>query len=126
MSELEREENLESDDKEESAAVQVAAPALSKKYVVLGFVMGVFLAALYLVCIAVLSNKLQAAEELVRYYKMRQFGIITRSSAPRELLDFYCASSIGIRRCFLRRHPCRWLLQILNCIVRMKELQSFS
>ena len=52
MSELEREENLESDDKEESAAVQVAAPALSKKYVVLGFVMGVFLAALYLVCIA--------------------------------------------------------------------------
>ena len=120
LSELEREENLESDDKEESAAVQVAAPALSKKYVVLGFVMGVFLAALYLVCIAVLSNKLQAAEELVRYYKMRQFGIITREQ------DFYCASSIGIRRCFLRRHPCRWLLQILNCIVRMKELQSFS
>ena len=88
LSELEREENLESDDKEESAAVQVAAPALSKKYVVLGFVMGVFLAALYLVCIAVLSNKLQAAEELVRYYKMRQFGIITREQRTKGITGF--------------------------------------
>ena len=55
---------------------------------VLGFVMGVFLAALYLVCIAVLSNKLQAAEELVRYYKMRQFGIITREQRTKGITGF--------------------------------------
>ena len=73
LSELEREENLESDDKEESATVQDAAPALSKKYVV---------------CIAVLSNKLQAAEELVRYYKMRQFGIITREQRTKGITGF--------------------------------------
>ena len=126
LSELEREENLESDDKEEAAAVQVAAPALSKKYVVLGFVMGVFLAALYLVCIAVLSNKLQAAEELVRYYKMRQFGIITRGAAHQGNTGFLLRIKYRNQKSFLRRHPCRWLLQILNCIVRMKELQSFS
>ena len=54
------------DDESANASVTVSAPVLSKKYIVLGFVMGVFLAALYLVCVAVLSNKLQEAEEKLR------------------------------------------------------------
>lgn len=88
LNELEREENLTADNEKDTEVVKVAAPALSKKYVVLGFVMGVFLAALYLVCIAVLSNKLQAAEELVRYYKLRQFGIITKEQRTKGITGF--------------------------------------
>ena len=126
LSELEREENLESDDKEESAAVQVAAPALSKKYVVLGFVMGVFLAALYLVCIAVLSNKLQAAEELVRYYKMRQFGIITREQRTKGITGFLLRIKYRNQKMLSPEASLQMASSILNCIVRMKELQSFS
>lgn len=88
LNELEREDKLVSDDETDMTEVQIAAPALSKKYVVLGFVMGAFLAALYLVCIAVLSNKMQAAEELVRFYKLRQFGIITKEQRTRGITGF--------------------------------------
>ena len=79
----------ESDSKTEAEdAVVAATPVFSKKYVVLGFVMGIFLAALYLVCVAVLSNKLQEAEELVRFYKLRQFGILTQNKGSKGLTGF--------------------------------------
>ena len=67
---------------------------------VLGFVMGVFLAALYLVCIAVLSNKLQEQRNWCDTIRCVSLVLSPGSSAPRELLDFYCASSIGIRNAF--------------------------
>lgn len=77
------------DDESTNADVTVSVPALSKKYIVLGFVMGVFLAALYLVCVAVLSNKLQEAEELVRFYKtLRQFGILTQGKGAKDFTGF--------------------------------------
>ena len=85
LNELEREEALDSDEEKDTAEVQALAPVFSKKYIVLGFVMGLFLAALYLVCIAVLSNKLQAAEELVRFYKLRQFGIVTKEQRTKGI-----------------------------------------
>ena len=65
-------ENETADEETVPETVEVPAPVFSKKYVVLGFVMGIFLAALYLVCVAVLSNKLQEAEELVRFYKLSE------------------------------------------------------
>lgn len=76
------------DDESANADVTVSAPVLSKKYIVLGFVMGVFLAALYLVCVAVLSNKLQEAEELVRFYKLRQFGVLTQGKGAKGFTGF--------------------------------------
>lgn len=75
-------------DEDTTVVAEAAAPALSKKYVVLGFVMGAFLAALYLVCVAVLSNKLQEAEELVRFYRLRQFGILTQGKGSKGLTGF--------------------------------------
>lgn len=79
----------ESDSKTEAEDTVVATtPVFSKKYVILGFVMGIFLAALYLVCVAVLSNKLQEAEELVRFYKLRQFGILTQNKGAKGLTGF--------------------------------------
>ena len=79
----------ESDSKTEAEdAVVATTPVFSKKYVILGFVMGIFLAALYLVCVAVLSNKLQEAEELVRFYKLRQFGILTQNKGSKGLTGF--------------------------------------
>ena len=69
-------------------AVVAATPVFSKKYVVLGFVMGIFLAALYLVCVEILSNKLQEAEELVRFYKLRQFGILTQNKGSKGFTGF--------------------------------------
>ena len=76
-------ENETADEETVPETVEVSAPVFSKKYVVLGFVMGIFLAALYLVCVAVLSNKLQEAEELVRFYKLRQFGILTQNKGSK-------------------------------------------
>lgn len=76
------------DDESANADVTVSAPVLSKKYIVLGFVMGAFLAALYLVCMAVLSNKLQEAEKLVRFYKLRQFGVLTQGKGAKGLTGF--------------------------------------
>ena len=79
----------ESDSKTEAEdAVVAATPVFSKKYVVLGFGMGIFLAALYLVCVEILSNKLQEAEELVRFYKLRQFGILTQNKGSKGFTGF--------------------------------------
>lgn len=81
-------ERADETEAEETAPVTVNPPVFSKKYVVLGFVMGIFLAALYLVCVAVLSNKLQQAEELVRFYKLRQFGILTQGKGSKGITGF--------------------------------------
>lgn len=81
-------ENETVDEETVPETVEVSAPVFSKKYVVLGFVMGIFLAALYLVCVAVLSNKLQEAEELVRFYKLRQFGILTQNKGSKGINGF--------------------------------------
>lgn len=72
-------------DEETSIVTNVATPVFSKKYIVLGFVMGAFLAVLYLICVAVLSNKLQDAEELVQFYSLRQFGILTQVKGSKGL-----------------------------------------
>ena len=37
---------------------------------------------------AVLSNKLQQAEELVRFYKLRQFGILTQGKGSKGITGF--------------------------------------
>ena len=84
----EERENETTDETVAPEKVEVTAPTFSKKYVVLGFVMGIFLAALYLVCVAVLSNKLQEAEELVRFYKLRQFGILTQNKGSKGINGF--------------------------------------
>ena len=81
-------ERADETEAEETAPVTVNPPVFSKKYVVLGFVMGIFLAALYLVCVAVLSNKLQQAEELVCFYKLRQFGILTQGKGSKGITGF--------------------------------------
>ena len=110
-------ENETADEETVPETVEVSAPVFSKKYVVLGFVMGIFLAALYLVCVAVLSNKLQEAEELVRFYKLRQFGILTQNKGSKGIngkllsaeasvqlaisnIELYCKNE-GITKLFL-------------------------
>lgn len=82
------EERADATEEETPEPVAVSAPVLSKKYIVLGLVMGIFLAALYLVCVAVLSNKLQQAEELVRFYKLRQFGVLTQGKGAKGITGF--------------------------------------
>lgn len=76
-------------DKDVSVAEEeLQKPGLSKKYVVLGFLAGLFLAVMVLVCIDVMSNKLQAAEELVDYFKLRQFGILVKDDRARGINGF--------------------------------------
>lgn len=82
------EERDDETDVDAPESTDVSAPVFSKKYVVLGFVMGIFLAAMCLVCVAVLSNRLQEAVELVRFYKLRQFGVLTQGKGARGFTGF--------------------------------------
>lgn len=64
--------NLDADPSKEPA--EVAAPHFSKKYVLLGFVLGVFLACAWIACKAIFASKLQNREELESQYHLRMLG----------------------------------------------------
>jgi capsular polysaccharide biosynthesis protein len=51
-------------------------PSLSVKNIVLGFLLGLFLAAAILACVSILSNRLQDSEELTLMFGLRRFAII--------------------------------------------------
>lgn len=60
----------------QSQDVQLKA-GFSKKYILLGFVAGIFLSALWVVLSYVLSKKIKSAEEIQELYGMRMFGAVS-------------------------------------------------
>ena len=54
--------------------VATPAPSFSKKYVALGFVLGLFLACAWIACKAIFASRLQNREELESQYHIRMLG----------------------------------------------------
>jgi hypothetical protein len=71
------EEDTEQEDEVQQAAlVTVEKPSFSIIDILLGFLLGLFLAAAALACVYVLSNRLQDSEELTLMFGIRQFAVI--------------------------------------------------
>lgn len=66
----------EKESSKESEKSLVSKPRLSKKYVVLGGILGVFLVCFWIVCKMVFTAKLQNPEEIRTLYGVRLFGEI--------------------------------------------------
>jgi hypothetical protein len=69
-------DSAEDDTAQQDTLVTVAKPSISPKDIVLGFLLGLFLAAAALACVYILSNRLQDSEELTMMFGIRQFAVI--------------------------------------------------
>lgn len=71
----------------EEQAVSIK-PQPSKKFVLLGGVVGIFLAAVWIVCRVLFTAKLQSAEEIRTLYGMRLLGEVSRQDKKKRFFSF--------------------------------------
>lgn len=66
------------DDGNSENPVSITKPGLRIKYLILGFVLGIFLAAMWICCKTLFTGRLQDTEEVTERYQIRAFGILQR------------------------------------------------
>lgn len=72
--------------------ISVPAPAVSKKYVLLGAILFVFVYAAVLCLVYIFNTKVRASDELQRLYNIPQIGLVVRESKRKLLLDRWADS----------------------------------
>lgn len=83
---LAREEE-ESEEEAEELIVIPEKPAFRVKYLVLGFMAGVFAVVLWVCCVAIFTGKLQNSQDLEKMYELRLFGNIRKKKKEPAGLD---------------------------------------
>lgn len=76
LDKLQQEKIAEDGEKKEEETVSIVKPGLRIKYIILGFVLGMFLAAMWICFKILFTSRLQDSEELAELYKFRTFGIL--------------------------------------------------
>lgn len=72
--------------------ISVPAPAVSKKYVLLGAILFAFVYAAVLCLVYIFNTKVRVSDELQRLYNISQIGLVVRESKRKLLLDRWADS----------------------------------
>lgn len=89
MNMTEQQLNILNSDLEEDLDSETVAnipPSVSKRYILLGMVLGIVIVCIWIVCKAIFTVKLQNSEEIRTLYNMRLLGEITVRSSKKRFL----------------------------------------
>lgn len=80
-------EELEQDELEEEL-VEPVYPSFDKKYPILGFIGGIFLACVWLAMVYIFNNKLERSHELTEYFDLKHVGTVFHDKKRKGLDAF--------------------------------------
>ena len=80
-------ESEQKDVEEEDNPQALAKPTFSVKYIILGFIFGIFLVCIWLACKIILTAKLQNSEEIRTLYNARLLGEVEIQSGKKRFLS---------------------------------------
>ncbi|MCM1232523.1 MAG: hypothetical protein NC489_20560 [Ruminococcus flavefaciens] len=113
------------DEEMETEEVILIPPTFNVKYFLFGFLIGIFLYCVWIVCIYVLGNRIKTSDELQEVYGLRVFGVISLEKKVSSKPRFLSCVDRFIDKTVLRKESWtleeQWELVLTNISVSCKK-----